>query len=162
MVKTLDLADEVATQRLARNLSEALPAGFIYLALQGDLGAGKTTLVRYLLRALGVDGLIRSPTYTLLEDYEAAGRHLIHMDLYRLGDAQELDYLGVREWLGGDVILLVEWAERAGKALPVPDLCLSLSITGAHSRRVSVTAGTAQGQSCLAALAQKSVVQSPD
>lgn len=94
--------------------------------LEGPLGAGKTTLARGLLRALGVQGTIRSPTYTLLEPYETGGRLLVHLDLYRLREPAELESLGLRDYPRERCWWLVEWPERAGERLPAPDLRILL------------------------------------
>lgn len=101
------------------------PGAVIYL--EGPLGAGKTTLVRGLLRTLGVEGTIRSPTYTLLEPYEPAGRSVVHLDLYRLADPRELESLGLRDYPRERCWWLVEWPERGGSRLPEPDLRLRLA-----------------------------------
>jgi len=117
-------ADEMREvgRRLSASLLE-IPAGPIVITLQGELGAGKTTLVRGVLQAFGVVGAVRSPTYTLIEPYELMGRRIYHLDLYRLGNARDLDGLGLRDLLEPDAILLIEWPERAGEgALPRPDL----------------------------------------
>ncbi|HES75824.1 MAG TPA: tRNA (adenosine(37)-N6)-threonylcarbamoyltransferase complex ATPase subunit type 1 TsaE [bacterium] len=117
----LYLADEAATQALAAVLAESAPHSG-WLALHGDLGAGKTTLVRAFLRALGYSGRVVSPTYTLVEAYEIAGRHIAHYDLYRLNDPEELEWMGAREDFGADTLCLVEWPERGVGVLPTPDL----------------------------------------
>ncbi|MEX0729251.1 MAG: tRNA (adenosine(37)-N6)-threonylcarbamoyltransferase complex ATPase subunit type 1 TsaE [Aquisalimonadaceae bacterium] len=125
------LEDEPATMALGSELAAAgrgLPRQIVYL--HGDLGAGKTTLVRGMLRALGHAGIVRSPTYTLLEPYDLADRGCLHLDLYRLADAGELDYIGLRELLSGPVLVLVEWPERGLGALPEPDLSITLSYRG--------------------------------
>lgn len=127
--KILDLPDEAATVAVGAWLAPALPQRAVVF-LEGDLGAGKTTLVRALLRALGHAGAVRSPTYTLIEPYELAGRNVYHMDLYRLGSADELEDIGIRDLVGEPSILLVEWPERGAGALPPPDLQLSLSVAG--------------------------------
>nr|WP_328988132.1 tRNA (adenosine(37)-N6)-threonylcarbamoyltransferase complex ATPase subunit type 1 TsaE [Thiorhodovibrio winogradskyi] len=99
--------------------------------LHGELGAGKTTLVRGLLRAYGVEGAVRSPTYTLIEPYEirieSTPRRIFHLDLYRLADPEELDYLGWQELLGDGGLLLIEWPERGAGVLPPPDFSLRIA-----------------------------------
>ena len=100
----------------------------LVIHLEGPLGAGKTTLVRGLLRELGVTGTIRSPTYTLLEPYEVSGKTLIHLDLYRIKDAGELEGLGLRDYAPEACWWLVEWPERGAPRLPPPDLHLRLSL----------------------------------
>jgi len=100
------------------------------LYLQGDLGTGKTTLVRGILRGLGHAGPVRSPTYTLLEPYELGSMCIYHLDLYRLGDPAELEYLGLRDLLDGRSLLLVEWPARGRGALPTPDLTVRIEHAG--------------------------------
>lgn len=107
-------------------LARACPPGGVTLYIIGDLGAGKTTLVRGFMRGLGYAGTVKSPTYTLLESYEIAGRLFHHFDLYRVADADELEYIGIRDCLGGDAVLLIEWPERGGTHLPPPDVVLTL------------------------------------
>jgi len=97
------------------------------LYLEGDLGAGKTTLARGFLRGCGVSGLVRSPTYTLLEVYETAAVSVLHLDLYRLRDPSELENLGLREWARAGCVWLVEWPERGIGGLPPPDLTFHLT-----------------------------------
>lgn len=126
-----DLPDEAATEALGRALAGILPrpvAGVI--ALEGSLGAGKSTLARALLRALGVTGTIRSPTYTLVEPYDSPAGRVLHMDCYRLGDAEELDMLGLRDSPPESTLWLVEWPERAAGALPAIDLAIRLTLQG--------------------------------
>ncbi len=96
----------------------------------GDLGTGKTTLVRGILRGPGHTGPVRSPTYTLLEPYELGAMCLYHLDLYRLSDPEELEYLGLRDLLDGRSLLLVEWPERGRGALPAPDLVVHIEHAG--------------------------------
>ncbi len=122
--------DVAATERAGAAIAEAVRGRGATVLLHGELGAGKTTLVRGLLRALGIGGAVRSPTYTLVEPYEAGGRRILHVDLYRLTDGTELDALGIRESLDGDTLLLVEWPERARAAWPSPDLELTLGHAG--------------------------------
>jgi tRNA threonylcarbamoyladenosine biosynthesis protein TsaE len=125
----LHLEGEAAQEELGRRIAPLLTGGWI-VHLIGDLGAGKTTLARGILRGLGHVGAVKSPTYTLIEPYEPRGRHVYHLDLYRLGDPEELEYLGLRDILGEDALILVEWPERAGVALPPADLALRIDHAG--------------------------------
>ncbi len=147
----LELADEAATLALGARLAAAAAEGGM-LFLRGELGAGKTTLVRGLLRALGHAGSVRSPTYTLVESYEVGGRAIHHLDLYRLADPEELEFLGLRELLDGRALCLVEWPERGAGILPAPDLELELDYLGS-GRRVRLRAHGARGEAMLAGLA---------
>jgi tRNA threonylcarbamoyladenosine biosynthesis protein TsaE len=127
----LTLADAAATETIGGLLGRGLasrPGLVVYL--RGDLGAGKTTLVRGWLRALGVTGPIRSPTYTLVEPYEIGGRSLLHMDLYRLSDATELEQLGVYDTPPESSVWLVEWPEHGAGGLPAADLSVFLQVSG--------------------------------
>ncbi len=128
----LQLADAAATEAIGARLALALGgcAGLVVF-LHGDLGAGKTTLVRGWLRQLGATGAIRSPTYTLVEPYELAGRNLLHLDLYRLSDAAELEQLGVYDTPPESSVWLVEWPERGTGQLPRPDLSIFLQVAAA-------------------------------
>jgi tRNA threonylcarbamoyladenosine biosynthesis protein TsaE len=121
------LASEAEQLGFGARLAAALRGlnGVVYL--RGDLGAGKTTLVRGLLRALGHRGAVRSPTYTLIEPYVLDAVRIFHLDLYRLGDPEELEYLGLRDLLDGDALLLVEWPERGIGVLPAADLEIEIS-----------------------------------
>ena len=127
----LNLPDSEATEALGRALAQSRPASAIVF-LHGDLGAGKSTLARALLRALGVQGAIRSPTYTLVERYQVEGGEAWHLDLYRIGDAGELDFLGLDEAVA--TLWLVEWPERGTAALPSPDLRIALAVDGTGRR----------------------------
>ncbi len=135
MKRELFLPDADATGALGAALARVLPARALVF-LEGDLGAGKTTLVRGLLRALGHAGPVKSPTYTLLESYEAGGRRVHHFDLYRVAEPEELEFLGARECLGDEALVLVEWARRAGDWLGSPDLSVALEMAGAGRRAV--------------------------
>ena len=126
----LPLKDSAATEAAGACLGPLMPVGGLVVYLQGDLGAGKTTLVRGLLRALGHTGRVPSPTYTLVEPYTLGGRELKHLDLYRIADPEELAFLGIRD-MGG--ILLIEWPERGPHFLPPPDIVCRL-VTAAPGR----------------------------
>jgi tRNA threonylcarbamoyladenosine biosynthesis protein TsaE len=116
---------------LGRALGDALrtvSGGALVIGIEGELGAGKTTLVGGILAALGVTGAIRSPTYTLIEPYEAAGLQLYHIDLYRLSSAREVEALGIRDLLDARAVLLIEWPSRGAGALPTEDLRIKVAI----------------------------------
>lgn len=123
----LSLQDAAATEAAGAAFAQALGGSDHIIFLHGDLGAGKTTLVRGLLRALGHAGRVPSPTYTLVEPYEIGPLSLKHLDLYRIADPEELEYLGVRELAG---TVLIEWPERGGHFLPEPDLDCRLTQAG--------------------------------
>jgi tRNA threonylcarbamoyladenosine biosynthesis protein TsaE len=118
------------TEAFGARLARTRPTGedtLCVVYLTGDLGAGKTTLTRGLLRALGVTGAVRSPTYTLVEIYEMGALTTLHLDLYRLSDPDELDNLGLREWARGGHLWLIEWPERGAGRLPGADLVIALT-----------------------------------
>lgn len=147
----LDLPDGSATEALGRSLGRALPAAMrdasgagAVLYLHGELGAGKTTCVRSLLRALSVAGTVRSPTYTLVETYVVPALTCAHVDLYRLQTPAEVEELGLRDLAGPGCLMLVEWPERGGAALPAADLELWLSYAG-EARRAEVRPRTLLG-----------------
>ncbi|MEO7251800.1 MAG: tRNA (adenosine(37)-N6)-threonylcarbamoyltransferase complex ATPase subunit type 1 TsaE [Arenimonas sp.] len=123
------LADSAATDRLGTLLAQSMAeSGVVFL--RGDLGAGKSSLARAMLRALGVSGAIKSPTYTLIERYPLARGQAVHLDLYRIAEAAELEFLGLDDLGEGLRLWLVEWPERAAAALPPPDLEIGLEVTG--------------------------------
>ena len=128
--------------------------GRIYL--DGDLGTGKTTLVRGLIRALGHAGAVKSPTFTLVEPYQIGDKNIYHFDLYRLSDPEELEYMGLRDYFAPESLCLVEWPEKGGRLLPEPDLLVKLLHDGT-SRDVSISAGTEVGQLMLNALKTKAL-----
>ncbi len=147
----LSLPDETATDLFGRRLARALPkasAQPFIIYLEGPLGAGKTCLVRGLLRELGIKGTVRSPTYTLLEIYPMGGLTCVHLDLYRLGAPDELESLGLRELLEPGHVWLVEWPEQGRGLLPAADLALEIQFEGA-GRRVILKAEGALGGSVL-------------
>jgi tRNA threonylcarbamoyladenosine biosynthesis protein TsaE len=144
MPKTLTLslptavATEVLGEALARSLPQPQTTGTV-LYLRGDLGAGKTTCVRSFLRSLGVVGTVRSPTYTLLETYSLAPFTCVHIDLYRVRSAGEVEELGLRDLLDEQHLLLIEWPEKGGLAVPAADLELQLEYAG-EGRLAALTA----------------------
>ena len=122
---TLDIGDAEAMERLGAALGAHLRGGEV-IYLTGDLGVGKTTLVRGLLRGRGHAGPVRSPTYTLVEPYELPPLTLYHLDLYRLADAEELEWIGIRDLLDAGSVALVEWPERGRCVLPAADLSVTI------------------------------------
>jgi tRNA threonylcarbamoyladenosine biosynthesis protein TsaE len=151
MERSWVVENEAAQMAFGARLAGALPAA-LCIYLRGPLGAGKTTLVRGLLRALGHTGTVRSPTYTLLETYAVAGREVCHFDLYRLTDAEELEHIGARELFDGAHTCLVEWPEHGAGWLPMADIDLRIDMAGA-GRRLHATAHTSAGERTLEALA---------
>jgi tRNA threonylcarbamoyladenosine biosynthesis protein TsaE len=156
----LQLSDAAATEILGRALAQALPSVALRPAvcyLRGELGAGKTTCVRSLLRALGVAGIVRSPTYTLIETYPAGAITCVHVDLYRLRGPEDLDDLGLREYWTAGHLVLVEWPERAAEALARPDLELGLEYAEV-GRIASLRAASPLGAAWLAQLRNDSSI----
>ena len=137
-------------QALGAQLAKASGGqGRIYL--DGDLGTGKTTLVRGLIRALGHEGAVKSPTFTLIEPYQIGTKNIYHFDLYRLSDPEELEYMGLRDYFIPESLCLVEWPEKGGRMLPSPDLLLKLT-HDSTSRDVTVSAMTETGEVMLKTL----------
>ena len=129
MTHDLNLPDAAATEALGAALAAGVAPGRV-LHLRGDLGAGKTTVVRGVLRALGHEGKVKSPTYTLVEPYALSRLHLYHFDLYRLKNENEWRDAGFQEYFNADSACAVEWPERAGALLPPPDLEVKLEFAG--------------------------------
>lgn len=145
------LANEQATINLGQRIAEHCPNHAFTIHLEGDLGAGKTTLTRGFLTALGHKGHVKSPTYTLVEPYQLDARPVFHFDLYRLADPEELDYLGLDDYLTNTAICLIEWPSQAGNMLPEPDLLVKLSYLD-KARETKLTALTQAGKSMLSAM----------
>ena len=141
------LADENATLALAQRLAARLKPGMV-IYLRGDLGAGKTTLVRGMLNALGYAGRVKSPTYTLVEPYHTAGLDLRHFDLYRLHDEEEWEAAGFRDEFDGRNVFFIEWPERAQELIPQADVEIAFEIL-AHGRNAAIRANTEMGKQCL-------------
>jgi tRNA threonylcarbamoyladenosine biosynthesis protein TsaE len=136
---------------LGRTLGNALRTaggGALVIGIEGELGAGKTTLVSGVLAGVGVAGAIRSPTYTLIEPYEAAGLQLYHIDLYRLSSAREVEALGIRDLLDPRAVLLIEWPARGAGALPTADLSVSIGYQ-ATGRLLTARAHSSAGDKLL-------------
>ncbi len=144
------LTDENATIAFGSRLALALTPGMV-IYLRGNLGAGKTTLVRATLQALGYQGKVKSPTYTLLEQYEAGGLHLRHFDLYRFQDINEWEGAGFSDEFDGINICLVEWPEQAAGLVPPADLEIFIDILP-KGRSICLNANTPSGQACVARL----------
>ena len=128
------------------------PALGAVIWLQGELGAGKTTLVAGVLARFDVRGPIRSPTYTLVEPYEVAGRWVYHIDLYRLADARELEALALREMLVPGAVVLIEWPSRAQTGVPAPDLEIEIHYDPTGARTLHATGFTERGDKLLRAI----------
>jgi tRNA threonylcarbamoyladenosine biosynthesis protein TsaE len=137
------LADEAATLAFGAQLARGLVPGLTFY-LEGDLGAGKTTLVRGMLRSLGYNGRVKSPTYTLAETYSLPAFELYHYDLYRMHDPREWLDAGFRDVIGGQAVSLIEWPEKAAGWLPPPDVIIRLTIAD-EAREVECEAASARG-----------------
>jgi len=147
------LADSRTTEALGTALARAFPGASTgaVVYVQGELGAGKTTCVRSLLRALGVTAPVRSPTYTLVDSYTLATLNCVHIDLYRLQSDVEVEELGLRDLTGPGFLMLIEWPEKGGAAIPRADLQLRLTYAG-ESRLAALSATTEVGEKWLANL----------
>jgi tRNA threonylcarbamoyladenosine biosynthesis protein TsaE len=143
---TRAVADAEAMDALGRRLARVLEGGIVFL--EGELGAGKTTLARGILRGLGHTGTVRSPTYTLVEPYALPGATVYHLDLYRLVDPEELEWLGLRDMLQGDALLLIEWPERGAGCLPQADLYIRITAVDG-GRSVDLVSGSTRGRHML-------------
>ena len=148
--RTLRWPDEAACADFAAALARQGALRDAYVELRGELGAGKTTLVRHLLRALGVAGRIKSPTYTVLEPYSLPGMEISHFDFYRFADPREWQDAGFREVFAAPGLKLAEWPQKAEPMLPQPDLRLHIDVIDATQRKVTLQALTTRGIALLA------------
>lgn len=152
-VVTLHIEGEEAMLALGARLA-ALTEGRGTLYLNGDLGAGKTTLSRGIIRGLGHVGAVKSPTFTLVEPYEIGSCKVFHFDLYRLADPEELEFMGIRDYFEDDALCLIEWPERGVGVLPKADLDITIAAQ-AGARSLSLRPQGARGESWCAALAKE-------
>ncbi len=152
IVKTLVWPDEAATAAFATQLAAVLTRADLNacIALNGDLGAGKTTFVRHLLRALGVQGNIKSPTYAVVEPYSVGAGEVWHFDFYRFSDPREWEDAGFRDIFASSGLKLCEWSQNAAGVMPTPDLELALVVDDDAQRLVTLKALTPRGQELLA------------
>jgi len=147
---TVELLTEADTLRFAKRLAAVSPSGCVFY-LQGELGAGKTTFCRGFIRALGHQGTVKSPSYTLIEPYQLAKLQVFHVDLYRLVAPEELHFLGLQELLQADSICLIEWPERGEDVLPPADVVLRFVVLD-QGRQLTVQACSSLGEAILAQL----------
>jgi tRNA threonylcarbamoyladenosine biosynthesis protein TsaE len=146
------LANEADSARFARSLAVCINAPLL-LTFSGDIGAGKTTIIRALLKQLGVQSAIKSPTFSLVESYSCAVGVFHHFDLYRLHQKEELEYLGFRDYFSNDSICCIEWPEHAGNLLPNVDIRFKLEIKGT-GREIQIDALSRSGENILNSLAE--------
>ena len=137
------LTDEIATVTMGNRVADITEQGAV-IYLHGDLGAGKTTFTRGVVQGFGHTGKVKSPTYTLVEPYELERANVYHFDLYRLGDPEELEYMGIRDYFSADAICVVEWPEKGGEFIPVPDLDITLSYVG-NERKIVINSASERG-----------------
>jgi tRNA threonylcarbamoyladenosine biosynthesis protein TsaE len=142
-------ASEDDTRAFAQRLAASAALRNAFVELHGDLGAGKTTLVRHLLRALGVQGRVKSPTYAVVEPHEVPGLNIWHFDFYRFTDPREWEDAGFRDVFASPGLKLAEWPQNAAPVLPVADLRLHIEPAPDDSRTLRLEAGTPRGMTCL-------------
>lgn len=144
MQKQFQLMNEQATKRLAEQLALVVGKQAV-IYLYGELGAGETSLVRYFIKGLGYSGLVKSPTYTLVEPYKLGEVNLYHYDLYRLNNSEELEFIGLRDYLDTIALHFIEWPERGREYLPLPDLSCTITMGKDSSRTLTLVATTKLG-----------------
>ena len=142
-------ATEDETRAFAARLARQPLIADVFIELHGELGAGKTTLVRHLLHALGVQGRVKSPTYAVVEPYEVGCLSIWHFDFYRFSDPREWEDAGLRDLFASPGLKLAEWPEKAGLLLPLADLVLGIEVDADQARQVTMTAQTAAGRELL-------------
>ncbi len=151
------LADETATIAIGSGLAEIVKSATVQQALvvylNGDLGAGKTTLTRGFVRGMGHAGNVKSPTYTLVEPYELDEWRVFHFDLYRLADAEELEYMGIRDYFNNDCCCFIEWPEKGAGLLAKADLIINIAYQD-EQRVIQLQAETVHGEQVIKELAQ--------
>lgn len=146
---TLELPDEAATLKAGSKIASCLQPGCVVF-MHGDLGAGKTTMVRGMLQGLGLQGKVKSPTYTLVEPYVFSRFNLYHFDLYRFTDENEWEAAGFRDYFNDASVCVVEWPERAPHMLPEPDFEIKIALmTTRAGRQLQLSARTAAAESCI-------------
>ena len=152
-VASLHLADAAATEAAGARLALQLHPGMV-VTLSGDLGAGKTTLVRGCLRKLGWQGAVKSPTYTLVEHYPFSSLYFYHFDFYRFADPSEWETAGLADYFRSDAVCMIEWPERVAGLLPPADIDIALAYpkAGGSGRDLSLSVHTEAGERCLAAI----------
>ena len=148
-----EIFGEEAMELFGEKLAASLKSGGV-VYLDGNLGMGKTTLVRGMLRGLGYSGPVKSPTYTIVEPYELAGIEAFHFDLYRISDAEELEYMGIRDYFKEGALCLIEWAEMGEGVLPKPDLIVHLNLVR-HGRSISIEPKTDYGVEAVNEITQR-------
>ncbi|THA07813.1 tRNA (adenosine(37)-N6)-threonylcarbamoyltransferase complex ATPase subunit type 1 TsaE [Rodentibacter pneumotropicus] len=146
------IPDESTMLRFGKKLADTIlnchAKRAVILYLNGDLGAGKTTLTRGMVQGLGFQGKVKSPTYTLVEEYDIAGKMVYHFDLYRLSDPEELEFMGIRDYFAKDAICLIEWAEKGEGILPSADLVVNIDYYD-DARNMTLVAQNALGEQIL-------------
>ena len=147
------LNDELATVAMGKQVAAIIEQGAV-IYLHGDLGAGKTTFTRGVVQGFGHTGKVKSPTYTLVEPYELERANVYHFDLYRLGDPEELEFMGIRDYFSPQAICVVEWPEKGGEFIPVPDLDITLSYVG-DERKIVINSASERGAAIVDKLKNK-------